>query len=347
MPTNHFENLPFPYNSEFAFFPDLGDPEKIFSPPEGPNAGGPIGEQIVLDGDVTDSDASIIIRVLIHDCFIPINQAQRGLFPEWAITMRFRLLSLYITACDLEAYYEGLNRLGLERRVYLIRHLVDLRDRTIFASAEKRQTMLTERAVTDVRNLRALLHIAATSEPIAGYDEDMMSEFNDTLRVFDQMLGQEAEGADFDEELVPAEEEDVVEVCNFFRTTLQFSPWVPSPPPAGPPAMRTLEREIALLYDIFHSFDAYVRYPQCSAIDRPQSARRFITLQTETWDTPYDLFDGPMTHFVFARDVLCGLLSGPSLLTGAGAYDSYVGPLLKSRPYWVLGRSPLHPFDFE
>ncbi|KAF9022800.1 hypothetical protein BDZ89DRAFT_1163064 [Hymenopellis radicata] len=248
-----------------------------------------------------DSWAAQIIMALIHDCFIVINQAQRGAPVESAFSLRFRLLSLYIVEEDVRAF----KTVGAERTYQAIEELLALRRRTLFCGKTERARMGREKAADESRELRGIIE-SALQEPLVGMDGELLESIRRSL------------------ELPPTRQDRVVKICNAIRGFFDLAPWRPQL--ALPSNSSSADDELFLLHDIFHSLeflcaeefpgydyeDLLISLPICNAV--PEHIQSLILV----------------------RDLLSGALSGPCTLRGEGAFSMYVSPLLQCRSTWLL-----------
>ncbi|KAF8905419.1 hypothetical protein CPB85DRAFT_921559 [Mucidula mucida] len=106
-----------------------------------------------------DACAAQIIMALIHDCFIVINQAQRGAPLDSAFSLRSRLLSLYIVEEDVSALKMAVGMDATKR-------LFELRDRTLFCGKNERGRMAVDRGCEESRELQEIIRSVLVEPPL-------------------------------------------------------------------------------------------------------------------------------------------------------------------------------------
>ncbi|KAF8902977.1 hypothetical protein CPB85DRAFT_1255869 [Mucidula mucida] len=164
---------------------------------------------------------------LIHDCFIVINQAQRGAPLDSAFSVRSRLLSLYIVEEDVSTMKMAVGMDATKR-------LFELRDRTLFCGKNERGRMSLDRGCEESRELQEIIQGVLAEPPlIAGVDCELLDSIQRSLN-----------------SVPPAKQVHVLRNCNAIRKFFDLGPWRPHPVVAPP---STDDDELFLLHDIFHS----------------------------------------------------------------------------------------------
>ncbi|KAF9032815.1 hypothetical protein BDZ89DRAFT_1158393 [Hymenopellis radicata] len=314
-----FSHLFNSHHSHTMAFYGLGD---AFNPPQDRSLGQVPGEHVIPLLERTDDSAAQMILALVHDCFIAINHLHRGVHPEDFFLQRFRLLSLYITPWEIAKYEADLGRMGLKSRYESLVSLNALRRRTLFSPRERQATLIEHLARGERHDFQVAL-VDVLAEPFVGMDSERASTISTLLRDVRGSL-----------DTAPVTQERADEICNAFRAFFQLPPWSPSSASTQPAKPLTPEREIAMIYDIFHALNAFYLNPRHVPAERLRDF--YISLRKETKDTVYYPNDTHARFFVMARDVLCGLLAGPFPMRKSGAYHAFVAPLLGSYRTWYL-----------
>lgn len=307
-----------------AFY-GLGLDGGAYIPPQDRSLGQVPGAYVIPLLERTDDSAAQMILALVHDCFIAVDPLRRGVRPEDFFLQRFRHLSLYITPWDIAKYAEDLGRLGLTSRYEALVSLNALRRQTLFSSPERQERLIEHLARKERRDFQMAL-LDVLDEPFVGMDSERASTITTLLTDVEASL-----------HTAPVAQDRADEICNAFRAFFQLPPWSPSSPSTQPAQPLTPEREIAMIYDIFHGLNAFYINPRHVPAARLRDF--YISLRKETKDTVYHLHDTHAKLFVMARDALCGLLAGPFPMRKSGAYHAFVAPLLKSHRKWYLCES--------
>ncbi|KAF8916412.1 hypothetical protein CPB85DRAFT_1432097 [Mucidula mucida] len=92
--------------------------------------------------DINDFSAIQIILALIHDCLLAVDNLFHGHRPPNVFEHRYRLLSLYIVADDVSAFRRPLQLQGFHLRYLAIEKLLELRQKTLFATREELNLLL-------------------------------------------------------------------------------------------------------------------------------------------------------------------------------------------------------------
>lgn len=279
----------------------------------------PAGERIIPLGEPSDENAAHIILALIHDCFIVTHHlsAGRPVQEADAFSLRFRLLSLYIVGKDLERcqYQSVLEKEGLEQRYQAIEKLLTFRQSTLFATDDERRRIVQDAGALR-RDLVSIID-CALAEPFKGLTPAKSTSPPAVLDRFRAHLCHDNVASDM----------EVQQLCDEIRAFFEMPPWEPPQALVAHPTPLTTQREGALLHDIVTAL-------QCMVEGRGPIAwnRFFVSPAKDNRSTSYLVEEAHARPLVLARDVLCGLLAGPSTLQGMGAltYIRAFFPLLEN-----------------
>ncbi|KAF9016704.1 hypothetical protein BDZ89DRAFT_1141263 [Hymenopellis radicata] len=276
-------------------------------------------ERVLPIIELNDRSAKKLILALVHDCFIVINQLHWGLVANDTLSLRSRLLSLYIATEDIQGYREALQTQGLTHRFFALNDLVALRDRVLFSDRHDAFARAEMYGTLERDGLNRIITNILRESPVGMIPHDALV-YSVVLDAIQHHLG--ADIATF---------ERVDQICNAIRMTFNLAPWTPLPTAGMPhtPSLLTPKREMAMACDVFCAFSDLVA-------GRKRESRELWSIRDDDRGTVYHYADQHARHLVLARDVLCGLVSGPTRLGADGAFTMYIKPLMQCRLGWHL-----------
>ncbi|KAF8916415.1 hypothetical protein CPB85DRAFT_1559520 [Mucidula mucida] len=265
--------------------------------------------------DINDSSAIQIILALIHDCLLAIDKLLLGRRPPKVFASRYRLLSLYVVGDDVRAFRRPLELQGFTLRYSAIQRLVIVRERTLFASREESDHDARRRKGRYEADLMQHIINNDLHEPLGNASESRQTSFQELMRDIYDVLGSRS---------LSDRTEDI---SKRIRSFLRIRPFQDVAEFDTSPAL-TPAREIAMLHDIFFGFWAV----HTKAFSGPSDIQ-FISLAADSRRTHYSK-SSRLRHIrdlVLCRDILCGVLPGPSPLTKQGAYNRYFRPVISEQ----------------
>ncbi|KAF9029352.1 hypothetical protein BDZ89DRAFT_1065507 [Hymenopellis radicata] len=268
--------------------------------------------------EASDVTCIPIILALLHDCYLFVDDLRRGVMPGSVFSQRYRYLSLHIVGRDTKPFEGVLDKQGLTVRYTALRELVVIRQRTLFATPLELKRMERTKGNEEIFNLRWIISVLFAEKVVgAGDNAEMARALPDLLRYIYLQLQTPSYGANV-----------ANRVRAFLKVPLRDDPRV---------AMRQsvsnsylpIDHERALIYDVVLALLGMVWKGF-------ETRNGFISLEAVHRQKSYS--DSFSQRLVLARDVLCGLLPGPSPLTAESAFEAYVKPLINhnSRTDWCL-----------
>ncbi len=268
--------------------------------------------------EASDVTCIPIILALLHDCYLFVDDLRRGVTPGSVFSQRYRYLSLHIVGRDTKPFEGVLDKQGLTVRYTALRELVVIRQRTLFATPLELKRMERTKGNEERFNLRWIISVLFAEKVVgAGDSTEMTRALPDLLRYIYQQLETPSYGANVTNR-----------VRAFLKVPLRDDLRVAARQ-SGANSYLPIDHERALIYDlviallgmIWKGFETRDGFISLEAVDRHRSYS-----------------DSFSQRLVLARDVLCGLLPGPSPLTAESAFEAYVKPLINhnSRTNWCL-----------
>ncbi|KAF9019714.1 hypothetical protein BDZ89DRAFT_1139167 [Hymenopellis radicata] len=272
--------------------------------------------------DINDSSAIQIILALIHDCLLAIDKLFNGHRPPDVFEHRYRLLSLYVVDHDISIFQKPLSVQGLIFRHSMLEELISLRQKTLFIIGEELDTARRTRGRIESAILLCIVG-KLREEPLVDASPSDQLSFWKLIGYVECYLGTPLSCSD-----------DLNEISKLIRSFLAVPP-VSDVDECCERTEVTPAREIAMLRDIFFGLWGV----HTKAFSGPCNIH-YISLSNDSRRTRYS-GSHRLRHIhslVLCRDVVCGLLPGPSTLTLKGAY-TFLRPVFsemrRNYSYWT------------